>query len=101
VGKWKHSSFRALSRVKWCVVFNIFSMSIKTECILHVKYMMRVFVTCCWLCHSSYTYVLASVKDPFVVNKLALGKVFVQEFQFSCYQLSFSRLSLHIVVRPS
>jgi len=44
---------------------------------------------------------LLTVKDLFVVNKLALGKVFVQEFQFSCYQLSFSRLSTHTFVRPS
>jgi len=60
VGKWKHRIFRTWSRVKWCVVYSNFSMSIKTKCILHVEYVVRVFVTCCWLYHSSYTYVLAS-----------------------------------------
>jgi len=102
MGKWKNRIFRALKRVKWCVMFSSFSMSIKTECILRVKYVMRGLLPAvgCAIAHTLMFWIL-TVKDPFVVNKLALGKVFVQEFHFSCYQLTFNRLSLHAFIRLS
>jgi hypothetical protein len=77
-GEWKHRIFRTLSRVKLCVVFSSFSMSSETEFILHVKYVMRVLPAVgCTIAHTLLFWLL-TVKDPFVVNKLALGKVFVQ-----------------------